>query len=120
MRDQACQHMVAVLPYRFGDDQRSGRRDGSKNFHAVPLAADESVADRRVIRMAAPNFGARVAHRAHHDFFHALLSGPAFLVGGESQVAACDQNYRFGHGHKESFWHGGAAIRELKIVERCL
>ena len=43
MRDKTVQDVMAVLPDRFGDDERCVDRDFPEHFHPIFLAVDETV-----------------------------------------------------------------------------
>ncbi len=91
MRGQARENVVAVLPYRLGDDERCIDRDIAKNFHAVFLAVDEAVALFLVEAMGALDREAFLADDRNEGFFHGILRGLAGLVGRGAKVAADDE-----------------------------
>ena len=84
-RDQAGQHMVRVLPDRFGHDQRRLGVDAGKDAHALLLRADEAVLFVFLVGMGADQFVARLGHGLGQEVFHFLLLGPACLIGREPQ-----------------------------------
>jgi hypothetical protein len=88
---QPGKHIVAVLPYRFGDNDRSVRRDLQKNIHTHALAIDESVMKIVAVRVCAAQRETLGAQRFGELLFHLGLGCPADLVCGLPQVAAGDE-----------------------------
>ena len=86
MRVEPVQHVMAVLPDGFHHHQRRVRRDLAKHFHAVLLAVDESVLLLGIVGMAAAYFTPFAADGIHDGLFGLRLRGPAFLVGGKTQI----------------------------------
>src|SRR5205823_1669706 len=68
---QAVQHVMAVLPYSFYNDQRSVVRDLAKNFHAILLVVDETVLFDGIEGVTAADFAASFANRIHDSSFRA-------------------------------------------------
>lgn len=91
MGDEAVEDVMGVLPDGFGNDQRGVLRDLAEDLHAVLLGVDEAVFLDRVARVGALDFVAFAGEAFGEFFFHGFLLGPAFLVGGEAQVAVCDE-----------------------------
>lgn len=87
MGNEAVQDLVGVLPYTLGNDQRRILGDVAKHLHSVDLRVDEPVFFFRVARMGAFDFPSLSRETFREFFFHRLLFGPAFLVGGETEVA---------------------------------
>ncbi len=82
------QDVMAVLPDGFGHDQRGAGIEFAEDFHAHLLGIDEAVLFGRVKGMGAdagPAFG---FEGLGEEGLHFGLDGPAFLVGGQAQVAA--------------------------------
>ena len=96
MREQAGQHMMAVLPDALGHDQRRVRVQLAKNLHAHLLRINEAVLLFAVIRMGAHHRPALGLERPGQRGLHLGLLGPAFLVGGKAQVAVGHQIDVFG------------------------
>ena len=99
MRVKSVQQVMAVLPHRFDDDQWGRSRNIAKYFHPALLAVDKTMLPGRIIRMPAPDFAALAANRFHDGLFGALLRGPAFLIGGKTQISIGDKDDRLGHAH---------------------
>ena len=91
MREQPVQQVMRVLPHRLGNDQRRVGRDVFENFHSVFLAVDEAVLFFRIERMAALHRPSLALDGGDDDCFHGGLRRPAFLVRGQTQVAAGDE-----------------------------
>ncbi len=87
MGGQAGQEVLAVLPDRFGDDQRLMGIELAKNLQAHLLRIDEAMLFGRVERMRANDLPAFGAQRLREFVLHFRLFRPAFLVGGEPQIA---------------------------------
>ena len=82
---------MAVLPYGFGDNDRSVGRDLEENIHAHALAVDESVMKIVAVRVCAAQREALGAQRISELLFHLGLGRPADLVCGLPQVTAGDE-----------------------------
>src|SRR5437016_181289 len=87
MRIQAMEQVMAVLPYRFDDHERSIARDLAEHFHAVFLAVDETVLLLRIVWMTAFHLTAFALDSTSDSGLGALLRRPALLICGQSQVA---------------------------------
>src|SRR5882724_9014817 len=96
--NKAGKNVVAVLPNCFGDDDRSIVWNALKDVHAITLAIDEAVRLVREKGMSSLELAAKTIDSCCKGFFHGLLCGPAFLIGGESQIVTCKKVYSFGHG----------------------
>ncbi len=83
--------MMAVLPDRFGDDERRVGGDVAEDFHAVLLAVDEAVAFVLVERMGALDRAAFLVDGGDEVPFQGFLGGLTFLVGGGAEIAAGDE-----------------------------
>ena len=58
MGGEPGQHVMAVLPDGFDDDQRRIWRDVAEDLHAALLAVDEAVLFDGIVGMAAADFAA--------------------------------------------------------------
>ncbi|MGX1676407.1 hypothetical protein [Streptomyces sp. NPDC055400] len=122
---QAGQHVVAVLPYRFRDDQRGLGRDGLEDLQPGALAVDEAVPLVRVVRVGSPHGPAEPGEGLGDALLQRFLRGPARRVGGGAQIAAGDQvrgarrgtELRSGLGqpvgHDSSRWVRGSRARTM-------
>ena len=98
---QPGEYVVAVLPDRFGDNDRSIRMDLHKNIHAHALVIDEAMLQILAVRVRAPQPEALGAQGIGQLFLHLCLGCPADLIGGLAQVAAGDQqNIAGGNGRR--------------------
>ena len=95
---------MAVLPDRFDDDERGGARDVAKNLHAVFLAVDEAVLLGGIERMGALYSVSGATDGCDDGCLDGFLSGPALLIGGQTQIAAGDE--KDGFTHLSLLWHG--------------
>ncbi len=95
VRDETGQEVVRILPDGLGDDQRRASIDMGEDLHAFFLRCDEAVALRLLEGMCAHELVPEVRHRGGELLFHRGLGRPAFLVGGEAQVAIGDEQDGF-------------------------
>jgi hypothetical protein len=93
MADQPVQHVVRVLPDRLGHDQLATGIDPGEDLHPFFLRADEAMFLVLLVRMGAHQPVAACLDRPGQGRFHFLLGGPAFLIRGQAQVAAGDQQF---------------------------
>ena len=85
MGEKPGQHVMAVLPDGFDDDQGGIRRNLAEDFDAVALAVDESVPLLRVDRVAAADFVPKLTEPVGYGFFDGFLGRPAELIGRRTQ-----------------------------------
>ncbi len=85
---QTGQHMMAVLPHRFGDDQTSVGINVLEDLHAHALTGDEAVLLHRIVGMPAFDGDALFGKGSDDGLLHRFLGRPADLIGGQAQVAA--------------------------------
>ena len=82
--DEAREHVMRVLPHRFGDDDRRMRVHArAEDLQAFPLRLDEPVFLVFLVGMRADEFIAGSTDGLGELLFHRLLRGPADLVGAE-------------------------------------
>ncbi len=81
------QEVLAVLPDRFGDDERRIGIELAENRQAHLLRIDEAMLFGRVEPMRANDLPAFGSQRLRELVLHFRLCRPAFLVGGEPQIA---------------------------------
>ncbi len=89
---QAAENVVGVLPHSLHHNQRSRRRNVLEDLHPLLLAADEPVFQILVVRVSAAYFPSKAADGFRNGVFHFLLSRPADLVRGQSQVAGGNED----------------------------
>jgi hypothetical protein len=99
MAVEAVQDVMAILPDRLDHHQRRAGRDAAEHFHAALLAIDEAVTFGGVAGVAAFDRAAQPPDGAHDGFLGARLGRPAFLVGGQAQIAVRNQDDRIWHDH---------------------
>jgi hypothetical protein len=87
MCGQPRQHMVAVLPDRFGDDQRCAWIEVAEDFHAHFLRINETVVFAGIETVGADEFPSFALDGLGQQSFHFGLDWPALLVGGKAEVA---------------------------------
>ena len=97
MGEQPGQDVMAVLPDGLDHDQRRIGGNLPEDFHAVPLAVDESVPLFGVDWMAAADFAPKPTNPLGYGFFDGFLGRPAELIGRRTQVAAGDENHGLRH-----------------------
>ena len=95
---QSGQHVVAVLPDRFCNDETGVGMNGLEDVHAHTLAGNESVLFMGIVGVTALDGNAFCRKCLDDALFHIVLGGPALLVSGQAQVPAGDQNGLFGAG----------------------
>ena len=99
MPSEPRQHMAAVLPHRLGHHERRGGIDRTKDLDAVRLTVDEAVSLGGVYRVSAHDASAECGEGGSDRGLELGLRRPAHLVGGESRVAAGDEDdVAVGHG----------------------
>ena len=91
MRDQAAQHVVRVLPDRLGDDDGRLGIEAGKDVHSLALRGEKAVLLLLAIMVGADDRITLGLDGAGQGFFHLFLGRPAFLIGGEPQIAAGDE-----------------------------
>src|ERR1700733_1355470 len=79
---EAGEHVVAVLPYRFRNNNRGFGMDLRENIHAHPLVIDEAVLQVLAVRMRAPEREPLRAQGFRQLLFHLGLRRPANLISG--------------------------------------
>jgi hypothetical protein len=82
MAGQPGQHVMAVLPNRLADHQRSVRRDAAEYRIAVLLAIDETMTARLIVGVRAFDLAAFAADGLHDRLLRLVLGRPALAVGG--------------------------------------
>ena len=92
VRDQAVQHMVAVLPDRLGHDEGRVGMNMFEDSHALFLRADKAVSLIWLVGMPAADSPSLALNRGSDGFFHGLLCGPTHLIGGQAQVPIGDEH----------------------------
>src|SRR5271157_6592733 len=80
MMPEAGEHVMAVLPDRFRNDDRSILGDLTKHVDAVPLAVNEAMTLRRIKRMSAPKLASKSLDGGTQCFLQRLLRRPAHAV----------------------------------------
>ncbi len=98
MAAQAGQNVVAVLPGGGGEDQFGIGWDVEEDVHAHALRGDEAVAGDGVDGKGAEELVAPGGEDLGEAGLEIALSGPAGLVGGETEVSAGDEVDGFGVG----------------------
>ena len=91
MSIKAGQHMLAILPDRFGDDQRTRRIQLAEDRQPRFLRVDEPMLFRLVVRMASDYTPAFALQSSAQGGLHPGLLGPAFLIRRKTQIAIRDQ-----------------------------
>jgi len=79
--------VMAILPDGFHHHQRRAGRNAAEHFHSALLAIDETVTFGGIAGVAAFDGVAQPPDGACDGFFDARLGRPAFLVGGQAQIA---------------------------------
>jgi hypothetical protein len=92
MGDQPVHDVMGILPDGLGDDERGiGVNASAKDLHAFLLATDKAMLLVFFVRVRADEVVTGPCYSRRQSSFHLRLSGPALLVGGQSQVAVGDE-----------------------------
>jgi hypothetical protein len=83
MSNQTGKNMMTVLPYRLHNDKWCVRRNLSKDFDAMALAANESMFLDSIEGMPSSNRMAACPDGVHHSMLDIALSRPTGLIGGQ-------------------------------------
>src|SRR5258708_12155428 len=94
---------MAVLPDTFGNYERRMRIKSAKHFQACFLTINEPVLLFLFERMPTHHRPAFGVECAGEDDFHFLLFGPAFLIGGQTEIAIGDERDLFGFARSRFF-----------------
>jgi hypothetical protein len=111
MAHEAREQVVRILPHRLGYDERGIGIELGEDREALLLRGDETVFDRRLVRVGPDELAAEAGHRGGEPFFHGGLGGPADLIGRLAQIA-------IGHEQDGFRWAGHRAASPVKLSAR--
>src|SRR5258705_9577213 len=93
MISQPRENMITILPYSYGYDQRSLRRNGFEYVHAHTLIPDKAMFQWFIIGMRSSNSNSLNGKCCNNPLFHICLGGPASLVSRQTQISASDKKH---------------------------
>src|SRR5690606_34255911 len=89
---ESSQHVVRVLPHRFGHNDLCIGIDSRKCVHALALGSEEAMSEIGLVRVATAHRVAEFGQRSGELLFHGLLGRPALDVRAFAQIATGEQD----------------------------